>query len=47
MAEEQETELYSLRQNRVYTKQNALRKRVGGYFFLADTDGEFLITKIR
>ena len=41
------TELYSLKQNRVYTLPNATRKKVGHFYILADTDGNFLVERIR
>lgn len=44
---EQEIELFSLRQNRVYLLSNATRKRVGSFFLLADTDGNFLVSRVR
>jgi len=42
-----EIELFSLRQNRAYTPDNATKKRVGNFYVLADTDGNFLVSRVR
>lgn len=44
---EQQYELYSLKQNRVYTPENAMKKKIGAFFILTDTDGYMLTTKVR
>ena len=41
------TELFSLKQNRVYTRENATLKKVGNFYILADTDGNFLVERVR
>ena len=44
---EKNTELFSLKQNRAYTEANATRKKVGNYYILADTDGNYLVLRLR
>ena len=43
----QQVELFSLKQNRVYIPDNATKKKVGNFFLLADTDGNFLVSRVR
>jgi len=31
----------------VYTEANATKKKVGSYYMLADTDGNFLVTRLK
>lgn len=44
-AQKQKLELFSLEQNRAYTKANAKIVKIGYSFFLTDTAGHLLIVR--
>lgn len=42
-----ETELWSMKERRVYTPENARLTNIGGVFIFSTPAGELLVTKVR